>query len=333
MLRLKWVETTDECKRLKDKLDTAIKDISVLDGKLNSARRWLDAERMQRKKVELERDAFMNQLEDVRRILLTDPRSKLSDETKQKLSFLNGGVPEFNGNRYETDRDHLNAIIESDSVASVVSDISFSRSDNDLDDMPKTRAERKKHRLFFEDDEPATVKKRKSVETYRYFTPSAPRIESAYSSESDGIPPETKVTPREEKCAYSAMEQIKTKTHVFVSKTLIVPESCLWCSKKIRFGRMFLKCVDCNTIAHTECRDKVALPCAPMGTPTKKGGAGTIAEYAPTVPPMIPSIVIRCINEVERRGLTEVGIYRYAKTFFVSLGKFGEICFMHKIYW
>ena len=35
-----------------------------------------------------------------------------------------------------------------------------------------------------------------------------------------------------------------------------------------------------------------------------------LADYAPNDPPMIPAIVIHCVNEVEARGLSESGIYR-----------------------
>jgi Rac GTPase-activating protein 1 len=37
---------------------------------------------------------------------------------------------------------------------------------------------------------------------------------------------------------------------------------------------------------------------------------GTIADYTPHTAPMVPSIIVHCVNEVEHRGLNEVGIYR-----------------------
>lgn len=36
----------------------------------------------------------------------------------------------------------------------------------------------------------------------------------------------------------------------------------------------------------------------------------SISKFAPLVPPMIPALVIHCVNEVEKRGLREIGIYR-----------------------
>lgn len=309
------METSNECKRLKDKLDTANKDISVLDGKLISARRWLDVERQQRKRIELERDALANQLEEVRRILLNDPRYKLSDETKEKLFFLNKAAIETYNCCRPTGCDRLNTIAESDSVISCLSDISFSRSGDDLDDIHMSHAPRstmeRKHRSSYLQEEPIVNKKQKSTEHSTYFTPTAPRIESINSLESAKVVTVVKNSKYDNNEYSSALDRINTRTHSFVSKTFIMPESCLWCSKKIGFGRMVFKCLDCNAISHPECRDKIPLPCIPMGTPTKKMGNGTISDYAPSIPPMIPAIVIHCINEVEQRGLCEVGIYRY----------------------
>ena len=57
--------------------------------------------------------------------------------------------------------------------------------------------------------------------------------------------------------------------------------------------------------AHPECKEKVPLPCAPTArTPGKaKGGPATIADFAPSDSPMIPALVIHCVNEVEARGI------------------------------
>jgi RhoGAP domain len=53
------------------------------------------------------------------------------------------------------------------------------------------------------------------------------------------------------------------------------------------------------------------MPCVPMAqTPSSKGFVGTVADFAPNTSPMIPALVIHCVNEIERRGMNEVGIYR-----------------------
>lgn len=81
---------------------------------------------------------------------------------------------------------------------------------------------------------------------------------------------------------------------------------------RMKFAKMAAKCLDCRASCHLECKGLVPVPCVPVGnTPTRRGGAmGTISDYTPRTAPMVPSLIVHCINEVELRGLNEVGIYR-----------------------
>ncbi|KAL0157898.1 hypothetical protein M9458_045974, partial [Cirrhinus mrigala] len=92
---------------------------------------------------------------------------------------------------------------------------------------------------------------------------------------------------------------------------VIKPESCVPCGKRIKFGKISLKCRDCRVVAHPECRERCPLPCIPTmtGTPVKFE-EGTLANYVSTSSPMIPSLVVHCVNEIEQRGLRETGLYR-----------------------
>ncbi|XP_056007736.1 rac GTPase-activating protein 1-like isoform X2 [Ostrea edulis] len=103
------------------------------------------------------------------------------------------------------------------------------------------------------------------------------------------------------------------RVHVFMSKTIIKPESCVPCGKRIKFGKLAMKCKDCRSTCHPDCKDKLPLPCIPLapGTPSgNKAIGGIIGDFAPIERPMIPALVVHCVNEVEARGLVEVGIYR-----------------------
>ncbi|PRD25247.1 UNVERIFIED_CONTAM: Rac GTPase-activating protein 1 [Trichonephila clavipes] len=42
----------------------------------------------------------------------------------------------------------------------------------------------------------------------------------------------------------------------------------------------------------------------------RKKFEGTIADYTSSTPPMIPSLIVHCVNEIESRGLKEIGLYR-----------------------
>merc|ERR1719319_1303619 len=104
---------------------------------------------------------------------------------------------------------------------------------------------------------------------------------------------------------------IKSRKHTFIQKTVLKPETCGPCGKRIKFGKACLKCRDCKATTHQECKDQVPLPCADSAcrTPTRNQGA-TIADFTPLHAPMVPALVIHCINEVESRGMVDVGLYR-----------------------
>jgi hypothetical protein len=156
---------------LKQKLDLVNKDMSVVVDKLSTARRWLDGERQIRKRIEVEKDALIRHLDEVRRVLFNDPRQLVSDEAKEKLQFLNRVSSEssLNGGCNGGGRLHLNTIAESDSF----SDMSFSRSADDLDDFPVMQIS-KKHRTTFVADEPIASKKRKSSVDGHFISPPPP---------------------------------------------------------------------------------------------------------------------------------------------------------------
>ncbi|MED6263747.1 hypothetical protein CHARACLAT_007689 [Characodon lateralis] len=101
------------------------------------------------------------------------------------------------------------------------------------------------------------------------------------------------------------------KKHHFIPKTVIKSEFCAPCGRRTKFGKPYLRCQDCRIVTHPECRDNCPLPCNPsvLETPMK-GAEATLADFAPPTPPRIPTLVIYCIKEIERRGLHEVGLYR-----------------------
>ncbi|RXN00075.1 Rac GTPase-activating protein 1 [Acipenser ruthenus] len=122
------------------------------------------------------------------------------------------------------------------------------------------------------------------------------------------VEPETDVNPRN---VLAGPEGKESQPHVFVSKTVIRPESCVPCGKRIRFGKMAVKCRDCRMVAHPECKDHCSRHCVPNVSDAPIGnGEGVVADFSPSSGPMIPSLVVQCVNEIEKRGLHETGIYR-----------------------
>ncbi|PNF38684.1 hypothetical protein B7P43_G17870 [Cryptotermes secundus] len=106
---------------------------------------------------------------------------------------------------------------------------------------------------------------------------------------------------------------LNNRRHIFCMKTVIFLENCDHCGKRIKFGKMVMKCQDCRASCHPECKEYVPLPCVPVSKTIlacQQGERGTISDYAPSTAPMVPSLIVHCVNEVDLRGLNEVGIYR-----------------------
>ncbi|PRD29197.1 UNVERIFIED_CONTAM: Rac GTPase-activating protein 1 [Trichonephila clavipes] len=78
----------------------------------------------------------------------------------------------------------------------------------------------------------------------------------------------------------------------------------------IKFCKQALKCTDCRITCHPECKDRCPLPCIPVTFTPTKGPMGTIGDYTSSTPPMIPSLIVHCVNEIESRDLKEIGLYR-----------------------
>jgi len=104
------------------------------------------------------------------------------------------------------------------------------------------------------------------------------------------------------------------RKHKFVQKNNFKTETCGPCQKRIKFGKVMFKCSECRSVAHPNCRDQAPLPCVPTGsaqkTPSHKGVSKVLSDFTPPTSPMVPAIIVHCLNEVEARGLGEVGVYR-----------------------
>lgn len=143
LCHIEWQKSIDECKRLQTELDKANHDIGDFANKLNHARKMLDQEKKMTRRVKEECDSLEKQMALARDLLFNDQyKYRLPDETREKLAFLNnttvrssldgghGGMGNF-GSRLNT----INEVNsnEMNSTGSLLSDISFSRSEDDLD--------------------------------------------------------------------------------------------------------------------------------------------------------------------------------------------------------
>ncbi|XP_035248842.1 rac GTPase-activating protein 1 [Anguilla anguilla] len=156
----------------------------------------------------------------------------------------------------------------------------------------------------------------KTVKTLRSGSlPSAAEQTSVWAP-AEEMNPEI-VTEMEVTATDPKLHQVFTPTidraahHVFLSKTVIRPEVCVPCGKRIRFGKIAAKCRDCRLVAHPECKYMCSQTCSPSAAvPNPNALTDTLESFAPATQPRIPPLIVQCVNEIEKRGLEEKGIYR-----------------------
>ncbi|XP_012874147.1 PREDICTED: rac GTPase-activating protein 1 [Dipodomys ordii] len=307
--RKKWQRTDHELGKYKDLLMKAESERSALDVKLKHARNQVELEIKRRQRAEADCEKLERQIQLIREMLMCDTSGsiQLSEEQKSALAFLNKGQPSSGnaGNK------RLSTIDES---GSILSDISFDKTDESLDwDSSmvrnfklKKREKRRSSSRQFVDGPPGPIKKTRSIgstvdqgnesivakttvtvpndggpieavstiETVPYWTRSRRKTGTLQTWNSDSTLSSRPLEPRTETDSLGTPQTNGgMRLHDFVSKTVIKPESCVPCGKRIKFGKLSLKCRDCRVVSHPECRDRCPLPCIPtlIGTPVKIG--------------------------------------------------------------
>uniref|UniRef100_A0A8C1XZL7 Rac GTPase-activating protein 1 n=1 Tax=Cyprinus carpio TaxID=7962 RepID=A0A8C1XZL7_CYPCA len=307
--RRRWLRLEQELNACKEVVTKAETERGALEVKLKHARNQVDVEIRRRQKAEADCAKLDRQIQLIRELLVTEGSSnsiQLNEEQRSALAFLN--VRCQNPANLNTSR-RLTTIDES---GSILSDISYDKTDDSL------------VFTFYQGNESLVAKTTvtvpadggpieavTTVEAVPYWTRSRRKtgkitllnlLLSFQPSQPNG---EIKAGPS------TPQGNGGVRLHEFVSKTVIKPESCVPCGKRIKFGKISLKCRDCRVVSHPECRERCPLPCIPTMTGTPgKSEEGILANYVSTSSPMIPSLVVHCVNEIEQRGLHETGLYR-----------------------
>uniref|UniRef100_A0A8C4Z635 Rac GTPase activating protein 1 n=1 Tax=Gadus morhua TaxID=8049 RepID=A0A8C4Z635_GADMO len=321
--RRKWLRLEQDLGSCQEVLAKTQTERGSLEVKLKHARNQVDVEIRRRQKAEAECEKLDRQIQLIRELLISEGSSnsiQLNEEQRSALAFLNArshAVPNMNTSR---------RLLTIDESASILSDISYDKTDdslvsfisvliqsssnlNQVDGPPmiakrSRSAGRKSHRL--QENESLVAKT-----TLTVLAGGGP-VEAVSTIETVPTPYWTRSKRITGEAEPSTPQNTGSmRVHEFVSKTVIKPESCVPCGKRIKFGKISLKCRDCRVVSHPECRERCPLPCIPTvaGTPVKNG-EGTLADYVSVTSPMIPPLVVHCVNEIEQRGLNETGLYR-----------------------
>ncbi|ENN72549.1 hypothetical protein HUJ04_001171 [Dendroctonus ponderosae] len=346
LLLERYCELFQECQRLQALVNLKVDECSESEHRMNNARLLLDEEKKKTRRVLHENRRLQEQLDQVKELLLKD-NMKINEEAKQKLLFLD------THNGCERNLRNLSRINEVNSTGSMLSEFSFSQSENGLDtsEHPCNNNERVwKRRSGAAGETDPPVKKRKSghkaveigvadtvrttttvtvnkkgpitatsvIESIPYtngtdFEKPTPSSDDGIGSTAPSMPPAHMVFESWAKNSSPACNQPRApkRQHSLQQKTLIGGDVCACCQKKLRFGKTALKCKECRSLCHTECADLLPLPCVPLvDTPNHKNLLKVISNYAPSQSPMVPALIVHCTNEIELRGLKELGLYR-----------------------
>ncbi|XP_063384201.1 rac GTPase-activating protein 1-like [Cydia fagiglandana] len=370
-VRSQWASAEAEAARLQTELMEAHQTLSKWEAKFAHVRKLLDGEKRERNIVMKKYSELSKLLDMARDLLFNDNRAKLNDETLQKLAFLNGTAHQEHNAR-------LTGVPELNSTGTLLSEMSYSRSEEDLDlSIASTRRSWVQRGGWAARDAPAGKKRRSSTSSAtktvelqggkvlatatttltleraatnhdmkppknfqpisessdeapppsasktsarlsakrlkeEHATPSAPPRTTDTDTASDTPMRCVQRTPSAVSAAYGGSPRARPRQHNFVAKNFYKRETCGPCGKTIKFAKVGIKCETCRAQAHPECRALLPLPCVPPGAASRRNNAleGCISDFAPSTPPMVPALLVHCINEVEKRGLSERGLYR-----------------------
>nr|XP_046232864.1 rac GTPase-activating protein 1 isoform X2 [Scatophagus argus] len=356
-VRKRWLHAELELKKYKELLVKSDVAKAALEVKLKHARNQLDVEMKKRYKIEGDYQ-YLRQMQLMCDILVHDSKSSacLNDEQKSLLAAFDHRGANVTVQRSSR---RLSVIDESSFLSVCHSDISYDRTDDDVDldtsvIKPLRSRAREKRRSSMGPAASAPVGRRgrsgnvsaellerktvdKEVETIVKASVTTPDSVGQIHMVV-GITQETPKNPAQilsQECAVSLggdqtsvwipcdetvaepeaepkMEGRAEKSlrHVFLSKTVIRPETCSPCGKRIRFGKIAVKCRNCRVAAHPECKQKFYGSCSSASRAGSSTQQNSLEGFAPVIHPRVPLLVVECVAEIERRGLEERGLYR-----------------------
>ncbi|XP_034566594.1 rac GTPase-activating protein 1 isoform X3 [Notolabrus celidotus] len=270
-VRKRWLHAELELKKFKELLVKSDVAKAALEVKLKHARNQLDVEMKKRYKVEGDYQYLQRQMQLMCDILVHDSRSSAALNDEQKSLLATFEQKGGNATLHRSSK-RLSVIDESSFLSH--SDISYDRTDDDVDlDTTVIKPLRSRVR-----------EKRRSSMGPSLCVPAVKRGRSG----------NTPVDLLERK----PVEKV------------IRPETCSPCGKRIRFGKMAVKCRNCRTVAHPECKQKCLDGCLVAATSGGSAQQNLLEDFAPVDHPRVPQLVVECVAEIERRGLEERGLYR-----------------------
>ncbi|OXB69236.1 hypothetical protein ASZ78_011356 [Callipepla squamata] len=283
-----WLEKDGQ--RAREQLAHAEAERAALEVKLKHARNQVEVEMKKRHRAEAELEKQERRLQLVLELLMQEPWG--NGEQGSVLSTLAGwrlGTALAVGRR-------SSAVDESCQSLLSHSDISYDRTEDDVDvDMMVVRALKRK----------AQERQVQLTTAWGTGEDMGGRVSVQESQTEVGPVGQPALGP-----PCSPPPSVLPPQHHFSSKMVIRPEPCGACGSRLRFGRAALRCRQCQLLLHPKCRERCPGPCTARPRPQAWPREGVLADFAPPTAPLVPALVVRCVTEVETRGLAEAGLYR-----------------------
>ncbi|GFY48751.1 rac GTPase-activating protein 1 [Trichonephila inaurata madagascariensis] len=337
--RLKQAEV--EIQEIKNRNNTLETEKKKYECHMKHMKNLVEDEVKKKKELEKEKISMERRIVLIKEVLLADGKA-IDNQTKERLFLLSNTTC-----RPQLDSQTKLTTIE-ESIESLISPSDIDDTDEDLNpNISRRRKRRSKGNKRSSGDRIEKRKKSEESEAFRReetedeFRMDLENMPEKNTSEfrSNSEPNSTSLVDPPPQAHHSDSGQIKSPTydirihntgtlssnkphgrystggklsriHAFVTKTVIRTEKCYPCGNMIKFCKQALKCTDCRITCHPECKDRCPLPCIPVTFTPTKGPMGTIGDYTSSTPPMIPSLIVHCVNEIESRGLKEIGLYR-----------------------
>ena len=290
--RTKWENSEHECQRLSIELTKASHEITGLEAKLQQARMMFDNETQSRKRAEAERDRLAGQLQTLRQLILeTDgvdegTLRRVKNIESFTVNDCEGGYGNVLSPGLMREAAYCRRRSGNLTEGSVldVEDLSFDETVNLCES--RTRSGTSFRKLNPEQREARKRSRSNSRRRDQEHVDALDERKRKRRTRSVGISEKVEIleiTPRiseksnESQHATSPVKNMSAfssthakDSHDLEEKTALKGDNCSSCSRRIKFGKIYLKCRQCKVVVHAECSPSSRChPCPPPVSPSK----------------------------------------------------------------
>jgi len=255
--RRRWENAEIECQRLSIELTKASQEKTCLEEKLNLARSMLDNESYARKKAEVEAKLLSERLEKLRKVVMDD---HLVDEVKldklKNFDHFESQSDDFFSAEIATPKGILKNCNVTEQSVRDVEDFSFDDTRDLCDSTSLCDYDlrgRMRKRSGTHQQANGEVEVNGGHPNGRRSTNTNKRSRESVFGQSGNSPDKNRQDDVE-----SAVGGGKTLhcNHNFVTKALLKKDNCCGlCGKRLKFGKIGVKCTICKIMLHSECKE------------------------------------------------------------------------------